>query len=226
VFTSLYDEVILANPARMFVEALQSAVESEGLHVVRTATTRSGLADAVRLSPQALCLTAWGFPDGNLAEIAPQLRAIAPDCRIVVLSGDNDPAVLSAALVAGVHGFIHTSRGLDVLLNAIRRLRAGDTVIETSLTRVQPASSREAQRVRELANYLTPREYECLALVASGLDTAAMSRRLGVSRTTVRSHVQSMLMKLSVHSRLEAAALAVQHNLLPGEGRLHAVAGS
>ena len=62
--------------------------------------------------------------------------------------------------------------------------------------------------------YLTPREYECLALVVSGMDTAAMSRQLGVSRTTIRSHVQSMLMKLSVHSRLEAAALAVQHHLL------------
>ena len=46
------------------------------------------------------------------------------------------------------------------------------------------------------------------------MDTAEMSRQLGVSRTTIRSHVQSMLMKLSVHSRLEAAALAVQHHLL------------
>ncbi|MGH8860672.1 MAG: response regulator transcription factor, partial [Jatrophihabitantaceae bacterium] len=85
---------------------------------------------------------------------------------------------------------------------------------EASLARERATGSREDVRVRKLAGYLTPREHECLAMVVSGLDTAAMSRRLGVSRTTIRSHVQAMLMKLDVHSRLEAAALAVQHGLV------------
>lgn len=226
MFATTYDEVILANPARMFVDALGSAVEGEGLHVVHQATTRAGLMEGIGAKPYALCLTAWRFADGTLADVMPRVRAVAPSCRILVLSGDNDPAVLSAALMVGVQGFIHTSRGLDVLLGAIHRLRAGETTIEASLSRAQPQRSSEAQRVRELANYLTPREYECLALVASGLDTAAMSRRLGVSRTTVRSHVQSMLMKLSVHSRLEAAALAVQHDLLAADDHVPVATGT
>jgi two-component system, NarL family, nitrate/nitrite response regulator NarL len=143
-----------------------------------------------------------------------EIRSTAPASRIVVLSSDSDPMTLSAALNVGVQGFIHTSRGLDVLLDAVRRLHLGEIVIEASLSGSAAPGSGEAQRVRKLAAYLTPREYECLAMVVSGMDTAAMSRRLGVSRTTIRSHVQSMLMKLSVHSRLEAAALAVQHHLL------------
>jgi two-component system, NarL family, nitrate/nitrite response regulator NarL len=208
------DDVIIANPQRMFVDALGSAVRNEGMRVVHGVTTCSGLIDAVRLSPDAVCLTAWEFADGSLAHLIPRLRTVSPDASIVVVSGDSDRSVLSAALAVGVQGFIHTSRGLEVLLDAISRLRAGEIVIEASLDRPRRTSSDEGQRVRELANYLTPREYECLVLVASGKDTEFMARHLGVSRTTVRSHVQSMLIKLSVHSRLEAAALAVQHQLI------------
>jgi DNA-binding CsgD family transcriptional regulator len=65
-----------------------------------------------------------------------------------------------------------------------------------------------------MANYLTHRELECLALLAAGLDTAAMAARLGLSTTTIRSHVQAVLTKLGVHSRLEAASLAMRYHLV------------
>jgi DNA-binding NarL/FixJ family response regulator len=211
---STHEEIIIANPQRMFVDTLTSAIEREGMRVVQVATTRAALVDAIRFSPDALCLAAWTFADGGLADAMPSVRSAAPNAWIVVLGSDSDRSVLSAALAVGVQGFIHTTRGLDVLLDAIRRLQAGEIVIEASLERSAPRHTAEEHRVRELAAYLTPREYECLALVVSGMDTAEMSRRLGVSRTTIRSHVQSMLMKLSVHSRLEAAALAVQNHLL------------
>jgi two-component system nitrate/nitrite response regulator NarL len=206
--------MIIANSQRMFVDTLASAVQREGFTVAHATTTRAGLLEGIERHRDAICLSAWTFTDGGLAEVMTEIRSTAPAGRIVVLSSDSDPMTLSAALNAGVQGFIHTSRGLDVLLNAVRRLHLGEIVIEASLSGNAAPGSGEAQRVRKLAAYLTPREYECLAMVVSGMDTAAMSRRLGVSRTTIRSHVQSMLMKLSVHSRLEAAALAVQHHLL------------
>jgi two-component system, NarL family, nitrate/nitrite response regulator NarL len=209
------EPVIIANPQHMFVDAVVPAVQSTGLRVVQAATTRAGLVDAVRMHPEALCLTAWTFADGGVSDVMPEIRTVAPRAVVVVLSNDSDPNTLSAALAIGMRGFIHTSRGLSVLLDALRRLQNGDIVIEASLTPDRTERTSETKRVRKLATYLTPREYECLAMVVSGLDTAAMSRRLGVSRTTIRSHVQSMLMKLNVHSRLEAAALAVQHQLLP-----------
>ena len=216
MFVPTYRHVIIANPQRMFVETLQSAIANEGICIVRPATTRADLLDAIRSSPNSLCLTAWQFPDGALADVMTEIRSGAPEARIVVLSSDTDPAVLSAALAVGVQGFIHTSRGLDVLLGALGRLQGGEVVIEASLTRSKPVNADDS-RVRELASYLTPRECECLALIVAGMDTATMARRLGVSRTTIRSHVQAMLIKLGVHSRLEAAALAVHHRLL-GDG--------
>jgi two-component system nitrate/nitrite response regulator NarL len=210
--------VILANPQRMFVETLVPALESADIDVVQVATSRAGLLQAVQRHPDALCLSAWSFSDGGLAEVIGDIRATAPGCRVVVLCGDSDPNTLSGALTVGVQGFIHTSRGLDVLLSLMRRLLAGEVVIEASLAREEVSSTREAQRIRKLATFLTPREQECLVMLVSGLDTAAMSHRLGVSRTTIRSHVQSLMMKLGVHSRLEAAALAVQHQLLQAAG--------
>ena len=68
--------------------------------------------------------------------------------------------------------------------------------------------------MHRLAAYLTIRERQCLGLLVEGLDTAQMAVRLGVSPATVRTHVQSLLTKLGVHSRLEAASLAVRHRLL------------
>ena len=67
--------------------------------------------------------------------------------------------------------------------------------------------------------YLTASERQCLELLVEGQDTAAMVASLGVSAATVRTHVQALLTKLGVHSRLEAAAFAVQHGLLDGRGR-------
>jgi DNA-binding CsgD family transcriptional regulator len=64
-----------------------------------------------------------------------------------------------------------------------------------------------------MASHLTSRERECLMMLVEGLDTAAMVDLLGVSRTTVRTHLQSVLTKLGVHSRLEAASFAVRHRL-------------
>jgi two-component system, NarL family, nitrate/nitrite response regulator NarL len=77
-----------------------------------------------------------------------------------------------------------------------------------------PQPSQELADARRLASYLTVRERECLALIAEGLGTDAMAKRLGVSNTTVRTHSQRLLTKLGVHSRLEAASLAIRYSLL------------
>jgi DNA-binding NarL/FixJ family response regulator len=73
----------------------------------------------------------------------------------------------------------------------------------------------DADDARRLAGRLTDREWECLELLVRGLDTSAMAGHLGVSSTTVRTHVQSVLAKLGVNSRLQAVALTIRTTLLP-----------
>jgi DNA-binding NarL/FixJ family response regulator len=88
-----------------------------------------------------------------------------------------------------------------------------------------PGTRRPPQQdaARRLAAFLTGRERQCLTLLVEGLDTTGMAAKLGVSQATVRTHVQSLLTKLGVHSRLEAASFAVRYRLLEddvgGSGR-------
>jgi two-component system nitrate/nitrite response regulator NarL len=89
-------------------------------------------------------------------------------------------------------------------------------VVEASLLPATSARLGDAVRARALREALTNRERQCLDLIVQGKDTSAMSRELHVSRTTVRSHVQALLTKLGVHSRLEAAALAARLGVLSG----------
>src|SRR5690349_17993674 len=147
------DAMIIANSQRMFVDTLASAVQREGFTVAHATTTRAGLLEGIERHRDAICLSAWTFTDGGLAEVMTEIRSTAPASRIVVLSSDSDPMTLSAALNVGVQGFIHTSRGLDVLLDAVRRLRLGEIVIEASLSDTSTPGSTEARRVRKLATY-------------------------------------------------------------------------
>jgi two-component system nitrate/nitrite response regulator NarL len=109
---------------------------------------------------------------------------------------------------------VHKTRGVAVLKQTIDRVVRGEVVVEVpSAADLGPQLARQ-QDARRLAAYLTARERQCLALLVDGQDTAAMVASLGVSAATIRTHVQALLTKLGVHSRLEAAALAVQHGLV------------
>ncbi|WNV88152.1 LuxR C-terminal-related transcriptional regulator [Umezawaea sp. Da 62-37] len=109
------------------------------------------------------------------------------------------------------------SLGADPALPAptAERLRALDQEL-ARIVGVGRGVSDEAAEVRQLASHLTRREWECLGLLVQGFTTGAMAERMSVSTTTVRTHVQSLLAKLGVHSRLEAVALTARTSLLSG----------
>ncbi len=133
--------------------------------------------------------------------------------RFLVLSADRDNDGVLRALAVGASGYLHKTRGIAALAAAIDRVTEGEVVVDVPV----PIAARRSVPPgdpRRLAGYLTARERECLALLVKGLSTASMVSVLGVSRTTVRTHVQALLTKLGVHSRLEAASFAVRYGLL------------
>jgi DNA-binding NarL/FixJ family response regulator len=117
------------------------------------------------------------------------------------------------ALDAGASGYLHKTRSLASLTAAIDGVLSDQVVVDLP---GPPPERRAAHHLaaHRLAAHLTGREWECLELLVEGLDTTTMARRLGVSRTTIRTHVQALLTKLGVHSRLEAASFAVRNRLL------------
>jgi len=148
----------------------------------------------------------------DLADVIRRVIAASAGTRVIVLSSAPDTVAAMRALNAGASGYMHKSRGVSALLSAVERVLLGNVVVDVpAATDIRKSACDDAERS---AVRLTTRERECLSLLVEGLDTAAMVVKLGISRATVRSHVQAVLSKLGVHSRLEAASFAVRSGIL------------
>jgi two-component system, NarL family, nitrate/nitrite response regulator NarL len=117
-------------------------------------------------------------------------------------------------MAAGFHGYLTKDTDLPKLVDAMRVTLEGHTVVPTHLAQGPRAVRGRQDPATALAELLTQREREVLALLVNGHGSGHISDVLGISTNTVRSHIQNILPKLQVHSRLEAAAFAVRHNLV------------
>lgn len=210
-------EIVLADRHTVFLDGLTAVLTQLGHRVLGTADSPEELRAELRAFRPQLCITDVDLRGSDDAGVIGSLSSASPATRIVVLTADGDARTMHRALEAGAAGYMHKTRGISVLVDMLRRVVAGEIVIEASFQRPQPSPAVPPQLLR-LATYLTAREQECLALLTAGRDTRGMAAELGVSTTTVRSHVQAVLTKLGVHSRLEAASLAIRFRLVPGVG--------
>ena len=206
-------KLILGDDQAIFLDALSTVLTQRGYEVGAVARSPEEMVAHVRHQRPDACLI-----DCNLA-VDEGLRTIQrvieahQDTTVVVLGADPDHESAELALDAGASGYLHQSRGVEVLVSALERMPSGERVVD--LPDTTPARKpRRRSHADTVAATLTARERECLSLLVAGLDTAAIMARMGVSRTTVRTHLQSVLTKLGVHSRLEAASFAVRHNLV------------
>lgn len=203
--------IVLGDDHGVFVESLVSVLSGEGITVLAVATTLTGTIDAIRDHRPKVCLLDRHFTDGDGVAAIGDIITASPGTRVLILTADRDTDSILQAVRAGANGYVHKTWGVRALVEAIERVSNGEIVIEAPRGARQRPLCAEARR---LAAHLTARERECLALLVEGLDTRAMTAELGVSATTIRSHVQAILTKLGAHSRLEAAALAVRYNLV------------
>lgn len=218
-------DVVLADDQVVLIDALAGLLSHQGHRVVASATSRQSLVDDVKTFEPDVCVTDSRFRDGDGLAVLFELSLASPRTRFVVLTGDSSTETMRRALDAGAAAVVHKSRRVAVLLDVLERVRAGEVVIEGSFLRPDAVQPGAQPQLRRLAAYLTDRELECLGLLTEGMDTEMMSRELGVSRTTVRSHVQAVLNKLGVHSRLEAASMAVRFGLVEFPEPRRSVAG-
>jgi DNA-binding NarL/FixJ family response regulator len=214
VLRSATCDVVIGDSNALFVDLLAAVLKDHGFEVLAAAKTLDGLITTLRRNRPALCLLDRFLTGGDSIAAMPELRAATAGATgFVLVTADNDPATVSAALEAGAAGYLHKSRDVAALLSAIGRILHGEVVVDVPPWRAPHRSPADAEAHR-LAAHLTARERECLELVVNGVNTQDMAKRLGVSATTVRSHVHALLTKLGVHSRLEAASFAVRHGLL------------
>lgn len=206
------DDVVLA-------EALSLVLEREAdIRVVGLAHSGAEATAAAEQARPDVVLMDFHLPDMTGAEATRAVCQRLPAVQVVMLTMDGDDRTLLAAVEAGAAGYLLKSRGVSQVVEVVRRAAAREALFPADLLARVMTAMREQQRRDDqrsgLAERLTARELEILELMAQGLDTRALAERLVVSPTTVRTHVQSVLAKLEVHSRLEAVARAVELGIL------------
>ncbi|HEX3785677.1 MAG TPA: response regulator transcription factor [Pseudonocardiaceae bacterium] len=206
-------DLVLADDHAIFVDALSTVLTRQGFIIAAVTNSLAQTVTAVGQRRPHVCLIDRHFGDGDSIGILGRLITSSPRTKILMLSADRDPDGMAGALGAGASGYLHKTRPLASLTSAIGDVLRDKVVVDLPSPPPERRSAEHADAHR-LAAHLTGREWQCLELLIDGFDTTTMARRLGVSRTTVRTHVQALLTKLGVHSRLEAASFAVRHKLL------------
>jgi NarL family two-component system response regulator LiaR len=185
-------------------------VTKMGMSVLGVYTTAdSGLAGAREHRPDMVLLD-LGLPDGSGLELGRDILEELPETKVVAVTALEDEGSVQDAFKAGFHGYLTKQTETERFEHVLRSIEDGQSVFPQR----QIGRNRERSGAELLADQLTTREVEVLQLLAEGATSAQMAEKLDVSPNTVRTHVQGILSKLQVHSRLEAAAFAVRHGLV------------
>jgi len=207
--------VVIADDHRSFGEALQIALDAEDdLTVIEVVTNGESAVESAQVQHPDVLLMDVQMPGVDGLEATRRIHREASETKVILLSGHDDDVVLARAVEAGARGFLTKTQTVSDLAEAIRRAYRGEPLhtvgdVERSLARfrVQRRTDGElAQRVERL----TPRELEILQRVAAGETSVDIANELGMSRHTLRTHIQNVLTKLGVHSKTDAVVAAIR----------------
>jgi two-component system response regulator DevR len=202
--------VFLLDDHEVVRRGLQQLLESEGdIEVVGDAgTAEAALARIPALRPDVAILDAR-LPDGNGIEVCRQVRSAMPEIRAIILTSYDDDEALFASIMAGAAGYVLKQVTGQDLLNAVRHVAEGGSLLDPSVT------ERVMKRLRdgapgepdELKN-LTAQERRILELVAEGLTNRQIGDRLFLAEKTVKNYMSNVLSKLGLERRTQAAVFA------------------
>jgi DNA-binding NarL/FixJ family response regulator len=204
--------VLLVEDHAMVARGLEATLADEDdLDVVGIATTvEQGVLRFKQLAPDVVVMD-YRLPDGDGTDAARRIREHDADAAVLLLTGADDPGVVSAALDAGCSGFVSKGRDLDDLTSAIRAVARGAAVFPAEL--LSRALSPDTAATGTGAD-LTTREREVLGLLADGCSTEEIGSQLFLSLHTVRNHVRNILTKLHARTKLEAVVIAARAGLV------------
>jgi DNA-binding NarL/FixJ family response regulator len=197
----------------LFAEAIRVALEDLGMSVVAMVSTGAeGIDTALRSRPDVVLMDI-ALPDQSGLVAGRAILEAWPDGKILALTALNDKAAVEEALRIGFRGYLSKDTPVAQFVNSLRSVMEGHLILPHRLSPIGRRSNVHDDAAL-LASQLTPRELEVIALLVQGADGRTIATALHISRNTVRTHVQSILTKLQVHSRLEAAAFAIRHRLV------------
>ena len=206
---------LLIDDHTLFRVGLEGLLASRGIEIVASVSSGIEAQKLVdELNPDVILLD-MRMPGLNGLEVLTLLREKNESLPIVMLTTSTEESDLLNSLRSGAQGYLLKDMEPDELVLALREIVAGKTVVAPDLApilarAVQGKSIEQVEKDDSPFSSLTPRETEILGLLAEGQSNKAIARNLGISDGTVKLHVKAILRKLEVHSRVEAAVMAVQ----------------
>lgn len=210
-------KILLIDDHALFRSGLEILLERRGIQVAATAGDGEEGLKLARETPADVILLDLRLPGLNGMDVLRRLRAEGVKTPIAMLTTSSDEQDLVESLRCGAQGYLLKEMEPDDLVVALRDIVSGRTVVAPGLTGVLAKVVRQGEtEPEEKASpfaILTPRELQILHHLSEGQSNKVIARNLGISDGTVKLHVKSILRKLDVHSRVEAAVMAVEKGL-------------
>jgi len=210
--------LLLADPHRLYAEAIQRLLTSEGIEVVGLCVSGEETLTAIDDLKPTMVLVGIGLPDVSGIDLGKQILELSPETKVVLVTAQNQSLLAREAIDSGLHGYVTRQSSINQLMSSIAAVSEGNIVMPPARSSVECETEQSRKGIHALAAafQLTPRENEVLQLLHGGASSKEIAKELSLRPNTVRTHVQNVLTKLQVHSRLEAAAVASRHGLVAG----------
>jgi DNA-binding NarL/FixJ family response regulator len=201
----------------MWRDAVERDLQEAGFDVVAVAADGDQAINRFRAARPKVVGLDLQIPDPGGVEVTAAVLGHVPSGRVLSLSASGEHADVLEAVKAGATGYLVKSASRKVLLEAVRRVAAGDSVFTPGLAGLVLGEFRRMNEggvdEPEPDNDLTARETEILKMVAKGMSYKQIADRLVVSHRTVQNHVQNTLRKLQMHNRVELTRYAIERGL-------------
>lgn len=169
--------------------------------------------DTISSAPPQVAVLDVRLPDGNGIELCREIRSIYPNTYVLMLTSFSDDEALLGAVLGGANGFvIKDIKNLD-LLDAIRKVANGKSLLDESITSTVRSRLRDARNPAGGIQELTDQERKVLEHIGQGLTNRQIANSMFLAEKTVKNYVSSLLAKLGLERRTQAAALAVRLGL-------------
>jgi two-component system response regulator DevR len=207
--------VLVVDDQRTFAEALAAALRLERDLSIRVAGSGEEALELLEVERPDVVLLDVQMPGAGGIGVIRNLREAHPGVKVVMLSGHEDDLLRASAIEAGAVAYLSKLTPLANLPEAVRKASRGEALMDPEemlrLERYLRHRRHQEATERQRTGRLTPRQTEILQLLADGVPVATIAERLGMSRLTLRTHVQNILTRLGVHTKTEAVTVAIRH---------------